>query len=251
MGDRASEVLKLTIIIIACIAVIALGFTVFNITKFSANMQTTSLVSGMSNISNMSFNSLNQNIVNGATVKSSIKEFQPKDVSIIIITKNLLAAELNSLGLGLQNEATASGNYVRDLAENKVPLIVLDNFALKTAQGTEIANPVGVNFGAILKNTVLDYDGENYASLLTDGSISFVDYNDSTEYGQTISYKDGGFITKLEFLTQNNNRILRYDIIGDFNKKGSTLYIDDNALFGSYLLRNTANDIIGVVFVQQ
>lgn len=251
MGDRSAEVLKLTTIVIVCVAVMALSFSIFSITKSQANAETNNLVYQIDAINNMDFDSLDNEIVNGSMVKTTINNMKSKDVAIIVVTNHLLSTQLSEFGM--KDEATLSGDLVNDIADEKAPFTVLENFSLKTPQGTLLETPVGVNFGSVLKNSVssLQDDGIHPQTILSDSGFEFISYDDTSEYAQTIKFEDGYFHTKLEFLNDSTNRIVRYDMQGDFNLKGTTMYISDASMFGSYLLKDVSGNTVGVVFIQQ
>lgn len=250
MGDRTAEVLKLTMIIIACVAVMALSFSVFAITKSQANSEANNLIYQIDAFNNMDFDALDNEIINGSMVKSTINNMKSKDVAMIVVTNSLLATQLSEFGM--TDEATLSGYLVDDIAYNKVPFVVLENNSLETLQGTYLETPVAVNYGSVLKNSVLGLqsDGMHPESILTDSGFEFSKYDDTTEFAQTIKYEDGYFKTKLDFLSNDSDRIVRYDMSGDFNTKGTTMYINDASMFNSYLLKDVAKNTIGVVFIQ-
>ena len=136
-------------------------------------------------------------------------------------------------------------------------------FAVQTALRTNVYNSCLVNYGTILKNSVVSsgLNGDTYTSILTDNgsngkqgsetTVSARSYDDSTgDSSQTIAYLDGRFHTKAEFATSQSGVNLRYDSTTDLSQSGKTMYISDTATFNSYVLVNGADQYVGVVFVE-
>ena len=178
-------------------------------------------------------------------------------------------------------EATLNGNVGVDFIDGKAPVVQLENMTLKTSLDSTISYPLAVNFGSILKNSVTGKDNADdsieWQSMVDseDGTASklafvsdstygsgesgekvasgsaFVKYDDTAEYGQTLYYKDGQFLTKLEFATDASSRVLRYEMTSDFTKSGKTFTISDTAQFNSYVITNAAGEYMGLVFCQR
>lgn len=159
------------------------------------------------------------------------------------------------------NDGNAMGSHQIG-ADNMVSTTGAAAFAVQTALRTNVYNSCLVNYGTILKNSVRSSgtDGDNYVSILNDDGangvqgetiISARSYDDSTgDFGQTIAYLDGRFHTKAEFATSQSGINLRYDSTTDLNQSGKTMYISDTASFNSYVLVNSADQYVGVVFVE-
>ena len=145
-------------------------------------------------------------------------------------------------------------------AHSKVPMCILENYNIRTSLGTQIYNPVCVNYGSVLKNGIQgvpDVDSINpimtYSSTDKKWSLNadVPGWGKSAEYNQTIVYKDGMFLTKLEFATNSQtSRVLRYDSTADFDKTGKTMTIADTQQYNSYILSNAGGDYVGLVFIQ-
>lgn len=159
------------------------------------------------------------------------------------------------------NDGNAMGSHQIG-ADNMVSTTGAAAFAVQTALRTNVYNSCLVNYGTILKNSVRSAgtDGDNYVSILSDAGangvqggtiISARSYDDSTgDFGQTIAYLDGRFHTKAEFATSQSGINLRYDSTTDLNQSGKTMYISDTASFNSYVLVDSADKYVGVVFVE-
>lgn len=249
MGDRASEFLKIVIILVACIAFISLAFTLFKLSQVQSNNSYNDLVTQIDVMNNLDINSLNQEIISGANVKTYIDTFSNKDMAVILVTKNLVSSQLE--WHGKENEGTISGNYKIDVGKGAVPFVGLEGRQMSTALGTELDMFAGVNVGTKLKNSVLNNNGDESSFVIQDDKFQFVGYDETTEYGQMIRFNGTEFITKLDFMTDKTGRMEKYDLKYDYDKKGRTLCIDDTALFNSYLLKNVSGDIMGVVFIQE
>ena len=299
MGDRSAEMLNIMIAIIAVVALMALGFAVFTISKRMANNSQNDLVNQLSDISQSLYTDLDQQIITGARLKQVVKQAATTDCAILINTLALSGATVNIGSLpalagsvnsttgevvgstakvqktggtpGVANpEASTNGQLQTDGlpvstssgAHSKVPMCILENYNIRTSLGTQIYNPVCVNYGSVLKNGILEqpnvdsinpimtYDNSSTAKKWS-LNADVPGWGNSAEYNQTIVYKDGQFITKLEFATNSQtSRVLRYDSTADFDKTGKTMSISDTQQYNSYILSNAGGDYVGLVFIQ-
>lgn len=212
----------------------------------------------------------------------------PGDTLIKGITSRAAGATVISAGGAGSKESTFNGTALADAQEGLLPVTMIDlndgnamgshkvgadnmvsttgaaAFAVQTALRTNVYNSCLVNYGTILKNSVREsgVSGDNYISILADDGttpgvqgkntvISARSYDDSTgDFGQTIAYLDGRFHTKAEFATSQSGINLRYDSTTDLNQSGKTMYISDTASFNSYVLVDSADKYVGVVFVE-
>jgi hypothetical protein len=286
MGDRSAEMLNIMIAIIAVVALMALGFAIFTISKRMANSSQNDLVNQLDGISKSMYTDLDQQLITGARLKQVVNQASSTDCAIIVETLGFLGAQLKvNPGYTLKSttsdgktstsevkvsspEATLNGNVGVDFETSKVPVVQLDQLPLNTSLGTTIANPYAVNFGSILKNSITGAptgtDGATYTSPMSSSNGTAANlslgtgdankakgYDENAEYNQQIRYKDGQFTTKLEFATNSvNSRILRYDMTSDFSKSGKTFSIPDTAQYNSYVLVNASGDYMGLVFCQ-
>ena len=292
MGDRSAEMLNIMIAIIAVVALMALGFAVFTISKRMANNSQNDLVNQLSDISQSLYTDLDQQIITGARLKQVVKQAATTDCAILINTLALSGATVNIGSLpalagsvsatgevvgstakvqktggtpGVANpEASTNGQLQTDglkassAAPSKVPMCILENYNIRTSLGTQIYNPVCVNYGSVLKNGILDKPEVDsikpimtYADKKWSLNADVPGWGNSAEYNQTIVYKDGQFITKLEFATNSQtSRVLRYDSTADFDKTGKTMSIADTQQYNSYILSNAGGDYVGLVFIQ-
>lgn len=251
------------IAIIAVVALMALGFAIFTISKRMANSSQNDLVNQLDGISNSVFTDLDQQIITGARLKGVVNQVTTADCAILVGTLGLFGNEA-SLGaeIGAVNskgaEATLNGNLAMDMKDGLAPMCQLNSYSVKTSLGTVLNSPYVVNYGSILKNSILDTPVEEAikSTIKLDGSSMKIQkvataYDQIAEFNQPISFKDGQFTTKLEFATNpTNSRILRYDNTADFTNKGKTMAIVDTATFNSYILKNASGDYMGLVFTQ-
>jgi hypothetical protein len=259
--------LNIMIAIIAVVALMALGFAIFTISKRMANSSQNDLVNQLDGISKSMYTDLDQQVITGARLKQVVNQASTSDCAIIVSTLGLLGAQVKLQGVGTSPEATLNGNTGIDFGSAKVPVVRLANMSLNTSLGTKIAKPLAVNFGSILKNSITEAPvADAYVSSVTtkksDGTTGTAadmawsddeptSYDDTAEYNQEINYKDGQFTTKLEFATNStNSRILRYDMTSDMSKTGKTMSIPDTAQYNSYVLVNASGDYMGLVFCQ-
>ena len=286
MGDRSAEMLNIMIAIIAVVALMALGFAIFTISKRMANSSQNDLVNQLDGISKSMYTDLDQQIITGARLKQVVNQAKSTDCAIIVASLGFLGAQAGldeAIGYTPTNdsatakpESTLNGNVALDFADAKVPVVQFEGMSLRTSLDSQIDNPLAVNFGSVLKNSITGKEnaipGIEWQSMMqsTSGSAAdlafiasdedgekvteksaFVKYDDTAEYGQTIKYKDGQFMTKLEFATDASSRILRYDMVSDFTKSGKTFTVSDTAQYNSYVLVNAAGEYMGLVFCQR
>lgn len=264
MGDRSAEMLNIMIAIIAVVALMALGFAIFTISKRMANSSQNDLVNQLDGISNSVFTDLDQQIITGARLKGVVSQVTTADCAVLVGTLSLFGNEV-SLGstvgtTGTKAEATLNGNLAMDMKDGFAPMCQLNDYSVKTSLSTVLEKPYVVNYGSILKNSVTGEPvGEKITSTLkTDsgamkltGSATTAYADGPVEYNQAIGFKDGQFTTKLEFATNpTNSRILRYDNTADFTNKGKAMYLSDTSQYNSYVLKNASGDYMGLVFTQ-
>lgn len=241
-----------------------------------ANSSQNDLVNQLDGISKSMFTDLDQEIITGARLKQVVNQASTTDCAIIIASLgfNGATAAVDGVGDGQTGtgktqkgtgaevtaaEATLNGNVALDMNDAKAPVLQLEDMSLLTSLDTKIFYPLAVNFGSILKNSITGAPtGDVYTSALsrnkTSGAITYTKpklYADTTEYNQTIKFKDGQFTTKLEFATDASSRVLRYDMTSDFTKTGKTFSIPDTAQYNSYVLKNASGEYMGLVFCQR
>lgn len=263
MGDRSAEMLNICIAIIAVVALMALGFSIFTISKRLGNTSQNDLVNQLDGISNSIFADLDQQIITGARLKGVVNQVSTYDCAILVGTLSLFGNEV-SLGsvvgtTGTKAEATLNGNLAMDMKDGLVPMCQINDYAIKTSLGTTVEKPYLVNYGSILKNSIIAEPVEDkiastvkFASGALKITAATTAYSDGpVEYNQAIGFKDGQFTTKLEFATNpTNSRILRYDNTADFTNKGKTQHISDTSSYNSYVLKNASGDYMGLIFTQ-
>lgn len=259
-------------------------FAIFTISKRMANNSQNDLVNQLDGISKSMYTDLDQEIITGARLKQVVQQATTTDCAVLISTLGFMGAQTQLgdsvyyKGSNAKAEATLNGNIAIDMMNAKTPITQIENYTCKTSLNNSIENALVVNFGSVLKNSITgkkneipntDFQsmvwsekgtaadlkmlesGETGAKAGKDGASKFVKYDETAEYGQTIKYVDGQFKTKLEFATDENSRIYRYDMTSDLTKTGKTFSIPDTAQFNSYVLTNSAGDYMGLVFVQR
>ena len=308
MGDRSAEMLNIMIAIIAVVALMALGFAVFTISKRMANSSQNDLVNQLSDISQSLYTDLDQQIITGARLKQVVKQANTTDCAILINTLSLSGATVNigangtasgnlSKSIDTKGEVTGSSTAFKTLGTNsteastngqletdglpvsgenspsRVPLVMAENYSIKTSLNTVVTAPLFVNYGSILKNGIhtqkdgAEGDVDAIYPVFTynktsktwgfgakgsvDSAQEVAGFGMPAEYAQTICYKNGAFITKLEYATNTQtSRILRYDSTADFDKTGKTMSIADTQQYNSYILSNAGGEYVGLCFIQ-
>lgn len=256
MGNRSAEILKIWMMILAVIAVITVSFMFFTISKRTAFNNQTELITQIQEVSDSEYISLNQSDVTGVTVKQVYNTLKDKG-SILILTKSFIGVQTGFNDNLDKQEAEFNGQAKIDAELNTLPATVLENFSVKTYGGTLVENPIAVNYGCILKNSISEiFDGDNIKSNFTNSSsklfFNWNSYDETVDYSQSLYFKDGIFYTKLDYASNLvNSRVLFYNLSTDFNLKGKTMFISDKDMFKSYVIKNSAGSYVGVVFVQQ
>lgn len=256
MGNRSAEILKIWMLILAVVAVITVGFMFFTISKRTAFNNQTELITQIQEVSDSEYISLNQVDVTGVTVKQ-VYETLKNSGSVLILTKSFMGVQLGFNDNLDKQESEFNGQVKMDAELNNLPITVLENYSVKTNEGTLLESPIAINYGCILKNSISSVFDEDKikSNLINNNSKLFFNwnsYNDIVDYSQSLYFKDGVFYTKLDYASNLvNSRILFYNMSTDFNLKGKTMFISDKDMFKSYVIKNSAGSYVGVVFIQQ
>lgn len=289
MGDRSAETINIFIAVIAVLALIALGFTLFTITKRGSNNVQDDLVNQIEDISTSLYSDLNNQTITGARVKQAIKQAKNMDCAVLVNTLSLSAAslpvgaantEVNTIdetgklvghngkleiNNSISTESSLNGALKDDISRAAAPMTLLENFPISTNLGTSVYQPVCVNYGSILRNSIAkaptasgiisslySATGKEWHYGDTDEKIN--GYGTSCEYSQTLVFdaSSNTFRTKLDFATNSEtSKVIRYDNTGDIEKKGTSMEISDKAKYDSYVIEDTGGTYIGLIFIQE
>lgn len=280
LGDHAGEMIYILLAVIFIVAVMITAFTLSKSSKKTTNSKVNELGQQVSNIDNQTFEDFDQGTASGTQIKNFMAQMSANqtDCAVLIGTLSLFGNE-PSWGSAITatktgKETTFNGIALEDSYKSLLPVVQIDladandppktttgAFMVNTALKTTVKNPVLINYGSILKNAVTESgtDGEDYKSVLTVGgsggsqdstTLECQPFSATTEYAQTIAYKDGRFITKLEFAASKAGRILRYDNTLDWTSSGKTMSIPDAAMFKTYVLQDAAGKYKGIVAIE-
>lgn len=283
MGNRTSDILKFMLIIATVLSLISVGFAVFSISKSDVYNHVDELVYQLGDVTQVVYADLDQQRITGFKLKEVVSQSVTSDCAIIVSSLGFLGAQAG-LGAKVGNvvedgetaipETSLNGDISMAMMDKATPIVQLENMPLRTGSGTLISYPLAVNFGSVLKNSIVEAPNDNgdIVSVVysTDGTAdnikfsptsvisgeevaegsTFTKFSGTSEYAQTINYDNGEFTTKLDFATDPTSRIVRYDRTSDFTKLAQTYTISDDYKYNSYLLKNTAGDYMGIVFCQ-
>lgn len=235
MEKETSSLVSLGIVLIAIAVVITLGFGIFAVGKRLANSGQNDLVSQVDQISTSTFTDLDQQVITGTRLKSTINQLSSGNYSVLLATTAFLNAR--------QGENTFSGGLATEDAGTYYS--VWTDYPSNTAKGTEIKNTTFVNYGAILgESSPVGKDGNTLK--FKEGSIGANQKADEF----SIIFKDGNFIVQKELKTNSAGVAIRCDQKGDISRQGTTMYVADAAQFNSYCVKDVSGNYVGLAFIQ-
>lgn len=211
MGDEAVEGSKMGTKLIMFVAIVALALVAFLVGKNLVNTGVDSMETAVASISDSRFSDYDKKTVRGRTVKSALDTFANEEYAIVICT--LLMADAGDLD-GLEN-------YTQGATKQ----ITIDGATMKDSAGYDVTTVIGANYNALL--------GEH-----GDTSVELKMTNGSVAYDQDFSIDDAG---NVEYYLDTMN----------LTKKGAGEYIADASSFTANLIKNSAGEIVGIVFMQK
>lgn len=221
MGDNASDISKIAVILIAVAVLIGLVFGVFSIGKSIANDGVTKVQTNLDSVSSSEFKDYDEKVVTGTQVLAALDNFQGKSVAVLIATQ----ADVNAYG-----DIDSDNKFV---APNKTG----------SADGPYVVAESGKTF--------LDADG---STTYTAGYLNYnailgaLDSSDS-HTPATITFNDSCFTTKDAFAAKNG-AVQYYSVTANINKSGMTEFVPTGAKFQANLLKDESGTNVGVVFRQ-
>jgi len=283
MGDRAADVIRILSSIIGIIAVSAVAFFIFSLVK----RKTSDSMNQMVDVS--IYTELDNKEITGTRVKQVIKQLKKSNCALLVNTLKFSGATLpvckgrvdgkstdaNGVLVGRTDRVTINNNIKAETSINEtfkkgllkgtgVPFTMIENFTIKSPNGAIVYQPLCVNYGSILKNSMSSEPvGDSFKNAVMINPINkkwkfvgtgFRGYGKPIEYGQTIMWDDkkGCFLTKLDFaINSETSQVLKYNSTGALEKSGDCMNIKNDDKFNSYLLRNASGETVGIVFIQQ
>lgn len=239
MGDEAVDGSKMGTKLIMFVAIIGLALVAFLVGKALVNTGVDNLETASRNINDSQFSDYNNKVVKGRSVKSALETFANKEVIILIhtLSEGDAASSSSSTETSFQ-EAVNKGRAKNDANVNKT-----GETGGNTSDSKALERTITVG-GASLS---LDNN-----SGIGKAAPIFMNYNAIAETGKVTIDKNGGYIYDADFVTDKNTSAVLYNLQTRYTtKKGSPEYIADGSSFDASLIKNTAGEIVGIVFSQK
>lgn len=251
MGDEAVDGSKMGTKLIMFVAIIGLALVAFLVGKALVNTGVDGLETASRNINDSRFSDYNNKVVKGRSVKSALETFANEEVIILVHTLNEGDFSLN----GTKAETTFAGKVSDGRGSTD------DQLKGGGASGVIDANNADkVSAGDLQPLYAVHVDTSNEKPLSLDNnkgigedkSGCFVNYNALAKNGKVSIDKNGGYKYDADFVTDSNTGSVLYNLQTRYTtKKGSPEYIADGSSFDASLLKNTAGEIVGIVFSQK
>jgi hypothetical protein len=231
MGDEAIEGSKLGTKLIMFVAIIGLALVAFLVGKNLVNTGVDSMETSVASVNDSRFSDYDKKVVRGRAVKSAIDNFANSEVAIVVCT--LKMADANGSALTSENLV----NY----DEKSTVQAKISGASMNNSAGGTLESPIGINYNALLADV-----GNNYS--FTDESNA-----DNNIYGNPVSLTmSNGYVTFDGDFAQDSSGNVAFDLnTTNITKKGSGEYISDSASFNANLIKNSAGEIIGILFMQK
>jgi DNA-entry nuclease len=187
-------------------------------------VEVTGLDDFVSPVDSSQFTKYDDKIVSGQELKSSIEDFENEPVAIVVCTLKMADTATNTDGTVT---GVALTNSVTNLTPANVVQAQISGASMNNSAGGTIKTPFGINYNALLGTKG---NGSNPVALtMSNGTVTF----------------DGDF-------AQDASGNVAYDLdTTNITKKGAGEYISDSASFNANLIKNSAGEIIGILFMQK
>lgn len=236
MGDEAVDGSKIGTKLIMFCAIIALVLVAFLVGKSLINSGVNNLETTSKTISDSRFSDYNKKIVKGRAVKTAIENFNGEEVIILVHT----LAEGSCPAIGGADKDKAGKTFNRSAVET---ILGYDQNALEgtKAQGVAIE---GDN----------NWDSQTGAG---NGINFFMNYNAlvSTDTKNAknakVTLTNGDYIYDADFQTDDSQNVVYNNNVENLTKKGSPEYVSDSSSFKASLIKNSAGEIVGILFAQK
>lgn len=276
MEKETSSLVSLGIVLIAIAVVITLGFGIFAVGKRLANNGQNDVVSQVDQINSSTFTDLDQQVITGTRLKGVISQLSTGNYAVLI----------NTLALrNCYNDATkVSGDLVTKTASGDITFnsaykdaIVHSNFPTTTSKGKNcyatfinynalLGDATGASYPTVGRATNVSFAGSDGRMVSTGGTdyvqsdwvvaTATLSSTTDTPAGSPSATKylrmvDGIFTTEHELQTDPaTGTVIKNNRASDFTKQGTTMYIADGAQFGSYVIKDSTDNYVGLAFVQ-
>ncbi len=272
MEKETSSLVSLGIVLIAIATVIAIGFGIFSVGKRLANNGQNDLVTQVDQINQSTFTELNQQVVTGTSLKGIIHQLSSSNYAVLLNTTALRNNQAHA--------TRVTGDLATSVASSDNPYtMVMTNYPSESSNGTKIMSTAFINYNALLKNgctptsdvfskgSKVQIDGVDIQPSKIGGIDKVPDESDDggsycggryydaasndLETFKTLEMTDSVFVTDLEFISDTTTgNIMKNTKTADFNRQGTTMYIDDAAEFDSYCIKDSSDNYVGLAFIQ-
>lgn len=272
MEKETSSLVSLGIVLIAIATVIAIGFGIFAVGKRLANNGQNDLVTQVDQINQSTFTELNQQVVTGTSLKGIIHQLSSSNYAVLLNTTALRNNQAHA--------TRVTGDLATSAASSDNPYtMVMTNYPSESSNGTKIMSTAFINYNALLKNGCtltsdvfskgpkVQIDGVDIQPSKIGGIDKVPDESDDggsycggryydaasndLKTFKTLEMTDSVFVTDLEFISDTTTgNIMKNTKTADFNRQGTTMYIDDAAEFDSYCIKDSSDNYVGLAFIQ-
>ena len=235
MGDEAVDGSKIGTKLIMFCAIIALVLVAFLVGKSLINSGVNNLETTSKTISDSRFSDYNKKIVKGRAVKTAIENFNGEEVIILVHT----------LAEGSSTTGSADTDKIGKTFNRSAVELVL-GYDPGTLEGTK-AQGVAIEGDN-------NWDSQTGAG---NGKNFFMNYNalvstDTTNAKNAkVTLTNGDYIYDADFQTDASQNVVYNNNVENLTKKGSPEYVSDSSSFKASLIKNSAGEIVGILFAQK
>lgn len=229
MGDEAVDGSKIGTKLIMFCAIIALVLVAFLVGKSLINSGVNNLETTSKTISDSRFSDYNKKIVKGRAVKTAVENFNGEEVIILVHT---LAEGSSTTGSA---DKTKTG---KTFDKTSVELVL--GYDQNTLEGTK-AQGVAIEGDN-------NWDSQKAAG---DGKNFFMNYNALIDTKSKVTLTNGDYIYDADFQTDDSQNVVYNNNVENLTKKGSPEYVSDSSSFKASLIKNSAGEIVGILFAQK
>lgn len=254
MGDEAVDGSKMGTKLIMFVAIIGLALVAFLVGKALVNTGVDGLETASRNINDSRFSDYNNKVVKGRSVKSALETFANEEVIILVHTLNEGDHTISEFKGG-NHPGTESISQPNSFAEKIADFRLDDDKEAgcinEDAAKTMTAGDMKSLYAVRVENGNKKLNLDSNVGIGTSFPL-FVNYNALAIDGKVSVDKNGGYIYDADFVTDSNTGSVLYNLQTRYTtKKGSPEYIADGSSFDASLLKNTAGEIVGIVFSQK
>lgn len=228
MGDEAVDGSKIGTKLIMFCAIIALVLVAFLVGKSLINSGVNNLETTSKTINDSRFSDYNKKIVKGRAVKSAIENFNGEEVIILVHT------------------LAEGSNKAKDPGSSKEGKILKEALTIEGFLGYTQGSLTGTNARAMAIGNDDNWDSQDESGV---GANFFMNYNALA--ASPVVLKNGDYVYDSDFDTDASGNIMYNNSTENLTKKGSMEYVSDSSSFKASLIKNSAGEIVGILFAQK